>query len=67
MSGRTIWSRTARGARHRIGLGAGQSGGQVPGMSYGGYKQSFIGREFSLEGMLDSFTLRKIVAVNLAV
>ena len=31
----------------------------------GGYKQS--GREFSLEGMLDSFTQRKSVTVNLAV
>ena len=41
--------------------------GQVPGMSYGGYKQSGIGREFSLEGMLDSFTQRKSVTVNLAV
>jgi acyl-CoA reductase-like NAD-dependent aldehyde dehydrogenase len=44
-----------------------QGGGQVPGMSYGGYKQSGIGREFSLEGMLDSFTQRKSVTVNLAV
>ncbi len=41
--------------------------GQFPGMSYGGYKQSGIGREFSLEGMLDSFTQRKNVTVNLAV
>ena len=41
--------------------------GQSPGMSYGGYKQSGIGREFSLEGMLDSFTQRKNVTVNLAV
>jgi betaine-aldehyde dehydrogenase len=41
--------------------------GQVPGHSYGGYKQSGIGREFSLEGMLDSFTQRKNVTVNLAV
>ncbi len=40
--------------------------GQVPGHSYGGYKQSGIGREFSLEGMLDSFTQRKNVTVNLA-
>jgi acyl-CoA reductase-like NAD-dependent aldehyde dehydrogenase len=40
---------------------------QVPGMSNGGYKQSGIGREFSLEGMLDSFTQRKSVTVNLAV
>ena len=39
--------------------------GQVPGHSYGGYKQSGIGREFSLEGMLDSFTQRKNVTVNL--
>jgi betaine-aldehyde dehydrogenase len=39
--------------------------GQAPGHSYGGYKQSGIGREFSLEGMLDSFTQRKNVTVNL--
>ena len=44
-----------------------QGGGQTPGMSYGGFKQSGIGREFSLEGMLDSFTQRKSVTVNLAV
>ena len=40
--------------------------GQTPGHSYGGIKQSGIGREFSLEGMLDSFTHRKNVTVNLA-
>jgi acyl-CoA reductase-like NAD-dependent aldehyde dehydrogenase len=39
--------------------------GQSPGHSYGGYKMSGIGREFSLEGMLDSFTQRKSVTVNL--
>ena len=39
--------------------------GQQPGHSYGGYKHSGIGREFSLEGMLDSFTQRKNVTVNL--
>ncbi len=33
--------------------------------SYGGYKMSGIGREWSLEGMLDSFTQRKVVTVNL--
>src|SRR5215472_13813516 len=38
--------------------------GQSPGHSYGGYKQSGIGREFSLEGMLDSFTQRKNITVN---
>ena len=42
-----------------------QGGGQAPGHSYGGYKQSGIGREFSLEGMLDSFTQRKNVTLNL--
>ena len=41
--------------------------GQQPGRSYGGDKQSGIGREFSLEGMLDSFTQRKSVTVNLDV
>ncbi|HRK19196.1 MAG TPA: aldehyde dehydrogenase family protein [Hyphomicrobiaceae bacterium] len=39
--------------------------GQFPGHSYGGVKQSGIGREHSLEGMLDSFTQRKSVTVNL--
>ena len=41
--------------------------GQQPGHSYGGFKQSGMGREFSLEGMLDSFTQRKNVTVNLNV
>jgi acyl-CoA reductase-like NAD-dependent aldehyde dehydrogenase len=39
--------------------------GQSMGHSYGGVKQSGIGREFSLEGMIDSFTQRKSVTVNL--
>lgn len=39
--------------------------GQFLGQSYGGMKQSGIGREYSLEGMLDSFTQRKNVTVNL--
>ncbi len=39
--------------------------GIVPGQSYGGFKQSGIGREWSLEGMLESFTQRKSVTVNL--
>jgi acyl-CoA reductase-like NAD-dependent aldehyde dehydrogenase len=39
--------------------------GQSLGHSYGGVKQSGIGREFSLEGMLESFTQRKSVTVNL--
>jgi acyl-CoA reductase-like NAD-dependent aldehyde dehydrogenase len=43
-----------------------QGGGIVPGQSYGGFKASGIGREWSLEGMLDCFTQRKCVTVNLA-
>ncbi len=39
--------------------------GQLPGMSYGGVKQSGSGREFSLEGMLEGFTQRKSITVNL--
>jgi betaine-aldehyde dehydrogenase len=39
--------------------------GQFPGQAYGGYKQSGMGREYSLEGMLDSYTQRKNVTVNL--
>jgi acyl-CoA reductase-like NAD-dependent aldehyde dehydrogenase len=40
--------------------------GRFPGQSYGGIKQSSIGREHSLEGMRNSFTQRKSVTVNLA-
>ena len=60
-----IWTqryrqRAARGARDRIGLGPGEArAGQTSGHSYGGYKQSGIGREFSLEGMPESFTQRQ--------
>ncbi len=43
-----------------------QGGGIVPGQSYGGFKASGIGREWSLEGMLEAFTQRKSVTVNLA-
>jgi betaine-aldehyde dehydrogenase len=53
---------------HRIEAGwvqVNQGLGQSPGHSYGGVKQSGIGREFSLEGMLDSFTQKKNVTVNL--
>lgn len=42
-----------------------QGSGQSPGQPYGGYKQSGLGREFSLESMLDSFTQIKAVTVNL--
>ena len=55
-------------AAHAIKSGWGQVNqglGQPPGHSYDGYKQSGIGREFSLEGMLESFTQRKSVTINL--
>jgi betaine-aldehyde dehydrogenase len=39
--------------------------GILPGTSYGGFKQSGIGREYSLEAMLDSYTQRKCITVNL--
>lgn len=42
-----------------------QGVGISPGHTYGGFKKSGIGREWSLEGMLDSFTQRKSVTVNL--
>jgi acyl-CoA reductase-like NAD-dependent aldehyde dehydrogenase len=44
-----------------------QGMGQSLGQPYGGVKQSGIGREFALEGMLDSFTQVKAVTVNLGV
>ena len=40
--------------------------GQVPGHSYGGFKQSGLGKEFSLEGMLDSYTQKKNITINLS-
>ncbi len=66
-----VWTRDiTRGinAAHSIESGwvqVNQGLGQVPGHSYGGYKQSGLGREFSLEGMLDSFTQRKNISINL--
>jgi acyl-CoA reductase-like NAD-dependent aldehyde dehydrogenase len=67
-----VWTRDigrALRAAHSIEAGwvqINQGLGQSPGHSYGGVKQSGIGREFSLEGMLDSFTQRKNVTVNLS-
>jgi aldehyde dehydrogenase (NAD+) len=42
-----------------------QGGGQLVGQSYGGYKQSGIGREASLEGMIAGFTQTKQINVRL--
>ena len=41
------------------------SGGQLPGMSYGGKKLSGLGAEYSIEGALESFTQRKSITVGL--
>jgi betaine-aldehyde dehydrogenase len=66
-----VWTRdVARALRtaHAIESGwvqVNQGLGQFPGQSYGGFKQSGIGREYSLEGMLDSYTQRKCVTVSL--
>ncbi len=40
-----------------------QGGGQIPGMSYGGTKQSGMGSEYSIEGALEAYTYRKSVTV----
>ncbi len=53
---------------HRLEAGwvqVNQGGGQVVGQSYGGYKQSGMGREASLEGMLEGFTQIKQINVKL--
>ena len=66
-----VWTRDiSKGLRTAQRIEAGwvqvnQGLGQFPGQSYGGYKQSGIGREYSLEGMLDGYTQRKNVTVNL--
>jgi aldehyde dehydrogenase (NAD+) len=66
-----VWSKNldqALTTAHRIEAGwvqVNQGGGQVVGQSYGGYKQSGIGREVSLEGMLAGLTQIKQINVRL--
>ena len=66
-----VWSHdldNALNTAHRLEAGwvqVNQGGGQVVGQSYGGYKQSGIGREVSLEGMLEGFTQIKQINVKL--
>ena len=66
-----VWSRDigkALRTAHAIDAGwvqVNQGLGQLVGQPYGGFKQSGIGRENSLEGMLESYTQRKSVTVNL--
>ncbi len=67
-----VWSHDmsrALNAAHAIEAGwvqVNQGIGQILGQSYGGVKESGYGREMSLEGMLEGFTQRKSVTVNLA-
>jgi acyl-CoA reductase-like NAD-dependent aldehyde dehydrogenase len=67
----TIWTRdlkTALDATRRLDAGLVQVNQNLvvqPGMSYGGFKQSGLGKEGSLESMLDHFTHKKMVMVNL--
>lgn len=44
-----------------------QGGGQIPGMSYGGTKQSGTGSEYSIEGALEAYTYRKCVTINVEI
>jgi aldehyde dehydrogenase (NAD+) len=69
--GAYVWSHDLDAAlttAHRLEAGwvqVNQGGGQVVGQSYGGYKQSGLGREVSLEGMLAGFTQTKQINVRL--
>ena len=69
--GAYVWSQDINEAittAHRLEAGwvqVNQGGGQVVGQSYGGYKQSGLGREVSLEGMIAGFTQTKQVNVRL--
>jgi betaine-aldehyde dehydrogenase len=59
---------TALRAAHDLEVGwvqVNQGGGQNFGQSYGGVKQSGLGREFSLDGMLNSYTEVKQISVNI--
>lgn len=68
-----VWSRDigqALRTAHAVDAGwvqVNQGGGQQLGQSFGGVKQSGLGRECSLEGMLEGFTERRSVNVNLTV
>jgi acyl-CoA reductase-like NAD-dependent aldehyde dehydrogenase len=67
----TIWTRDLREAMqavHRLEAGFVQVNQNIvvqPGLSYGGYKQSGLGKEASLEAMLEHFTRKKTAIINL--
>lgn len=66
-----IWSRDINKAikmAHGIESGfiqINQAAGPLPGQSFGGYKQSGIGSELSLESMIETFTRKKNIAIAL--
>lgn len=68
-----IWTRDVGAAlrtAHSIDAGfvqVNRAGGQSPGQSYGGFKQSGLGKEHSLEGMLESFTKKKSITFDMTV
>ncbi|VTU26762.1 aldehyde dehydrogenase family protein [Variovorax sp. RA8] len=68
----TIWTqnlKTALDATRRLQAGFVQVNQNIvvqPGLSYGGVKQSGLGREASLEAMLDHFTHKKTVIFNMS-
>ncbi|HVY12584.1 MAG TPA: aldehyde dehydrogenase family protein [Alphaproteobacteria bacterium] len=67
----TIWTRdlkTAMDAVQRLEAGFVQVNQNLvvqPGLSYGGFKQSGVGKEATLEAMLEHFTRAKTVMINL--
>lgn len=67
----TIWTRdlkTALDAAQHLDAGFVQVNQNVvvqPGLSYGGFKQSGIGKEATREAMLEHFTRKKTVIINL--
>jgi acyl-CoA reductase-like NAD-dependent aldehyde dehydrogenase len=67
----TIWTqnlKTALDATRRLQAGFVQVNQNIvvqPGLSYGGVKQSGLGREASLEAMLDHFTHKKTIIFNM--
>ncbi len=67
----TIWTRDLKKAMqavHRLEAGFVQVNQNLvvqPGLSYGGFKQSGLGKEASLEAMLEHFTRKKTAIVNL--
>lgn len=67
----TIWTRdlrTALDATQRLEAGFVQVNQNLvvqPGLSYGGVKQSGLGKEASLEAMLEHFTHKKTIILNM--